>query len=167
MNQPSWTGDPFYFTTTGNVTLPGDTVSFTYSISLDGVPMKSVNEMMPPGTYLGGRRVSEDALKGSRVWKGDDATYYVMELDQYAYREAPCSPGQTIHLQRVGATKPEEWVVREIVADFRKMVWTVSCIDAVSWEKSMRLLPGLPFDKPPQFASIEQADAWLEAHRRG
>ena len=119
-------------------------------------------------TYLtNGQPMPASATTTSRVWKGDDATYYVMELDQYFYSEPPFHPGQKVFRYQAGMVAPEEWVVREIAADFRKMVWTVSCIDAISWDKSMRLLPGRPSIKPPRFASVEEADAWLEEREHG
>jgi hypothetical protein len=162
MNQPSWTGDPFYFTTTsGNVTLPGDSLSVTYNISSDGEPVKPNISTVP---YLYDEWGVAVPGAGARIWKGDDATYLNFTLSQAHVADAPRIGALIEVCHSSVSTVGAVFVVREVTQDMRTWSYTVSCIDVDTFTKRTKTKPLV---KPPQFASIEQADAWLEAHRRG
>ena len=108
--------------------------------------------------------LAPESIESTRVWKGDDATYFIVVLKMEYYRQGPpVQPFDKIQYL-TGATVRNDFVVREITADFRTQHITISSIDERAFDKLNRLAPEAKFVKPPRFSSQEEADAWLEQH---
>lgn len=122
---------------------PGDTLTFTYSMTMDGDPV-AMNVYGSDGKQF---------LCEARVTRGEDHRYLSMAFD----RENGLPPDihETVY---IGSSK-DPFVIREIQHDMRADRFTVQAIDEASFKRMSRYIP-----RPPRFSSVEEADAWLERH---